>query len=142
MADPADLARVPLFASLSDGEREELAAWFEVRTVGAGVKLASEGAAGYAFYLLVDGSAVVTSGGTTVATFAPGDFFGEMAIVGDSRRSATVVTSSPAKLLVMFGTEFRRLQQAYPAIAAEFERVTEERRRELQQLGTDPSRED
>jgi voltage-gated potassium channel len=134
MANPADLSRVPLFDSLSEAEREELAAWFEVKTAGAGVKLASEGAAGYSFYVLVDGSAVVTSDGKTVATYAAGDFFGEMAIVDANPRSATVTTTSPSKLLVMFGTDFWRLQEAQPAIAAELERVARERRQELLRL--------
>jgi CRP-like cAMP-binding protein len=112
----------------------ELAAWFDVKTVGAGVKLASEGASGYSFYVLVDGSALVEAEGKTVATCSPGDFFGEMAILDASPRSATVTTTSPARLLVMFGTEFRRLQQSQPAIAAELERVTRERREELLRL--------
>jgi CRP-like cAMP-binding protein len=69
-----------------------------------------------------------------VATYAPGDFFGEMAILDGSPRSATVTTTSPARLLVMFGTEFRDMQQWQPTIAAELERVTRERRNELLQL--------
>jgi cAMP-dependent protein kinase regulator len=139
MADPSDLAAVPLFASLSEAEREELAPWFEVKTVGNGVKLAGEGASGYSFYVLVDGSAVVTSDGRTVATYVPGDFFGEMAIVDAKPRSATVTTTSPARVLAMFGTEFRRLQEAQPSIAAELERVARARRLELQQLESETS---
>jgi CRP-like cAMP-binding protein len=135
MVDPAELARIPLFGSLSESERHELARGFDVQTVGEGIKLASEGASGYSFYVLVEGSAVVEADGTTVATYAPGDFFGEMAILDGSPRSATVTTTSPARLLVMFGTEFRDMQQSQPTIAAELERVTRERRNELLQLG-------
>lgn len=134
MVDPAELARIPLFASLSESERQELARWFDVRTVGEGVKLATEGAAGYSFFALVEGTAVVEADGKTVATYAPGDFFGEMAILDGSPRSASVTTTSPARLLVMFGTEFRDMQQSQPAVAAELERVTRERRNELRQL--------
>ena len=134
MAAPDDLAGVPLFASLSEPERAQLAPWFEVRTVGEGVQLATEGASGYSFYILLEGSAVVTAEGTAVATYAPGDFFGEMAILEGGRRNATVSTTSPARVLVMFGTEFRSLQQAQPTIAAELERVTRERRDELLRL--------
>ena len=139
MADPSDLAAVPLFASLSEADREELAPGFEVKTVGNGVKLAGEGASGYSFYVLVDGSAVVTSDGRTVATYGPGEFFGEMAIVDAKPRSAPVTTTSPARVLAMFGTEFRRLQEAQPSIAAELERVARARRLELQQLGSETS---
>jgi CRP-like cAMP-binding protein len=137
MVDPAELASIPLFDSLNDDDRRELAAWFDVKTVSEGVKLASEGAAGYSFFVLVDGSAIVESDGTVVATYAPGDFFGEMSILEARPRSATVTTTSPSKLLEMFGTEFRRLQQTHPPIAAELERVTRERREELLQLANE-----
>lgn len=75
----------------------------------------------------------------TVATYGPGDFFGEMAIVDAKPRSATVTTTSPARVLAMFGTEFRRLQEAQPSIAAELERVARSRRLELQQLESETS---
>jgi CRP-like cAMP-binding protein len=134
MATVGDLVNIPLFDSLSEDDLEELATWFDVQTVGDGVMLASEGAAGYSFYVLIAGAAVVTSGDETVATYAPGDFFGEMAILGGTRRSATVTTTSPARLLVMFGTEFRRLEQTQPAIAARLEAVMRQRQEELLQL--------
>src|SRR5262245_48882300 len=137
MADPADLARVPLFESLSDGERAEVAPWFEARTVSPGVNLASEGASGYSFYVLLEGSAEVNANGRTVATYGPGDFFGEMALIDAERRSATVTTTSPARVLALFGTEFWRLQQSHPAVVAEVERVAHERRRELDELASE-----
>ena len=117
MANPADLTSIPLFAGLGDDERVELARWFEERTVGAGVRLCGEGTVGYSFFVLVDGSADVASGGEALGRLGPGDFFGEVAILGDGRRSATVMTTAPSKVLTMFGTEFRRLQSAQPAIA-------------------------
>jgi CRP-like cAMP-binding protein len=89
--------------------------------VAEGVKLCGEGAAGYSFFVLVDGSAVVTSDGTELARLGPGDFFGEVAILDGGRRTATVTTTAPGQLLVLFGTEFRQLQQAHPAIAAQLE---------------------
>jgi len=118
---PADLARIPLFASLDARELDELAQWFEPKTAGEGVKLCDEGASGYSFFVLVDGNARVTSNGTELATLGPGDFFGEVAILDGGRRTATVTTTTPARLLVLFGTEFRQLQQAHPAIAAQLE---------------------
>jgi len=142
MATVEDLAGVPLFESLSDDDRKELAGWFDVYTVGEGAKLVGEGAAGYSFYVLIEGSAVVTTDGITVATYAPGDFFGEMAILGEGRRTATVTATSPAKLLVMFGTEFRQLQSEQPAIAARLEEAMQQRRQELlehRSATTDPS---
>lgn len=134
MADVADLAGIPLFAPLTDEERAALAPWFESRSVSPGVALASEGAAGYSFYVLVDGAAVVTLEGETVATYGPGDFFGEMAILGGGRRHATVTTSEPSRVLSMFGTEFRRLEQELPHIGAVLEEAMRKRALELGEL--------
>ncbi|HEY7179216.1 MAG TPA: cyclic nucleotide-binding domain-containing protein [Gaiella sp.] len=117
MASPADLTEVPLFDDLDEGERIELARWFEERSVGPGVRLVGEGTVGYSFFVLVGGAAEVVSGDETLGQLVPGDFFGEVAILGDGRRSATVTTTEPSKVLAMFGTEFRRLQAAQPAIA-------------------------
>ena len=129
-----DLAAVPLFDSLTESELKELVGWFDVQTVGEGIKLAGEGSAGYSFYVLVEGSAVVTADGVTVATYAPGDFFGEMAILSGGRRTATVTTTSPARVLVMFGTEFRRMQDVQPAVAARLEEAMKQRQQELLDL--------
>jgi CRP-like cAMP-binding protein len=116
-----DLEGVPLFASLDDSQRAELACWFEKRSVDSGTCLTGEGTPGYSFYVLADGTAEVTSGDNRLATLGPGDFFGEVALLGDGRRSATVTTTAPSTVLAMFGTEFRRLADAQPAIA---ERIT------------------
>ena len=116
-----DLAAVPLFAGLEPDERATLAAWFEVQDVSEGVKLIGEGAPGYSFFILRDGTATVTIDRIEVRTLEPGDFFGELAILGDGRRTATVTTASPVRVLVLFGTEFRLLQQEYPELAAQIE---------------------
>jgi CRP-like cAMP-binding protein len=119
MAALDDLAGVALFDSLEDAQRQELARWFHVQTASAGVRLVGEGAPGYTFFVIVDGTAVVTADGDSLGTLGPGDFFGEIAILGDGRRTATVTSTSPVRLLVLFGTEFRQLEAAHPNIAAE-----------------------
>src|SRR5215475_7496980 len=113
-----DLAGIPLFDSLDTDDQASIATWFEVQDVSEGIKLTGEGASGYSFFVLLEGTATVTIDGIEVRTLGPGDFFGELAILGDGRRTATVTTASPAKVLVLFGTEFRRLQHDYPELAA------------------------
>jgi voltage-gated potassium channel len=120
-ATPDDLAGIPLFDTLEPAERTAIAPWFEVQDVSPGVKLTGEGATGYEFFVLRDGSATVTIDGAEVRALGPGDFFGELAILGDGRRTATVTTAAPSQLLVLFGTEFRRLQQEYPETAGRIE---------------------
>jgi CRP-like cAMP-binding protein len=127
VATAEDLATVPLFESLDEAQRSEVATWFDVRKAGDGVQLCGEGSAGYRFFVLTSGTATVTSGGADVGILEPGDFFGEVAILGSGRRTATVTTSSPTTLLVMFGAEFRRLEAAHPDIAARIREAMEER---------------
>jgi CRP-like cAMP-binding protein len=134
MAHVDDLAGIPLFAGMSDEERASLAEWFEVSDAGPGMSLVTEGASGYSFYVLVDGAAEVTVGDETVATYGPGDFFGEMAILGGGRRNATVTVTAPSRLLSMFGTEFRMLQEVQPDIAARLEETMRQRAAELDEL--------
>jgi voltage-gated potassium channel len=116
-----DLAGVPLFGDLEPDERDALSSWFEIQEVSAGVRLTGEGASGYSFFVLREGTATVTIDGNEVRALEPGDFFGELAILGDGRRTATVTTASPVRVLVLFGTEFRQLQQEYPELAAQIE---------------------
>ena len=126
-----DLTAVPLFASLDEAELQELASWFEAKQVSEGSTLIGEGASGYSFFILAEGSALVTTEGREVATLNSGDFFGEMSLLGDGRRQATVTATSPARVLVLFGAEFRRLQQDQPEIARQLEVAMRQRSAEL-----------
>jgi len=116
-----DLAGIALLDDLEPEELTKIAPWFEVQDVSPGVNLTGEGASGYSFYILSDGTASVTIDGVEVNTLGPGDFFGELAILGDGVRTATVTTTSPSRLLVVFGTEFRQLQQEQPDLASRIE---------------------
>jgi CRP-like cAMP-binding protein len=114
---PAELAQVPIFAALSTEELEAISRWFELRTASEDAVLVGERAAGYCFFVLQSGAAVVTRAGKELRRLGPGDFFGELAILGDGRRSASVIATEPVTLYVMFGTEFRRLEAEHPAVA-------------------------
>jgi CRP-like cAMP-binding protein len=130
-AGPSDLAAVPLFAPLSESELAEVAGWFEVKEVGAGVQLAGEGATGYSFFVIGDGGVAVTRSGVQLVVLGPGDFFGEIALLGSLRRTATVTTTQRSRILVLFGNDFARLRDGYPDVAAQLE-ATMRRRLERQ----------
>ena len=123
----ADLERIPLFASLSESELEELTEWFEVKSSVAGTQLIDERTGGYSFFALADGTARVTANDDELATLGPGDCFGEMALLGSGRRTATVTTTSPTTVYVMFGTEFHRLEDRHPEVVARIKALMRER---------------
>ena len=127
MGAAEELSQIPLFASLDDAQRRELAAGFGVKTAEAGSHLIGEGSRGYSFFVLLEGTADVTARGATIAQLRPGDFFGEIAIIAGGRRTASVTTTSRARLLVLSADEFRRLGEAHPAIAAQIEQTMHER---------------
>ena len=118
VATAEEIAAVPLFGSLTDDQLAELATWFHVQNASEGVRLVGEGAHGYTFFILTEGTAVVTSDGEGLATLGPGEFFGEIAILGDGRRTATVTSTTPVRLLVITGQSFKTLLEHQPPIAA------------------------
>ena len=117
---PAELASIPLFASLSEAEREQVAGWFEPRTAAEGCTLAGEGATGYCFFVLAEGQAAVSPNGSQLATLGPGDFFGEMALFDRSPRSATIQADSDTVLLVLDRAALAKMTEVSPRAAAAF----------------------
>jgi CRP/FNR family cyclic AMP-dependent transcriptional regulator len=125
--DPSDLSRVALFAGLDVPDQRVVATWLDVGEFEPGYKMTHEGASGYAFFVLHAGAADVVVGGNVVRTLGPGDFFGELSMLGDGRQTATVTVARPSTIWTMFGTRFRELQQQHPEIAAAIEKVAAER---------------
>jgi ATP-binding cassette, subfamily B, bacterial HlyB/CyaB len=114
---PEELRSVSLFAELGPTELEQVASWFDVEERDSGATLTQQGASGYAFYVLRDGTATVIQGDEEIRRLGPGDFFGELSIIGDGRRTATVKATSNVTVWNMFGTEFRNLEQHFPELA-------------------------
>ena len=123
----ADLERIPLLASLSESDLEELSDWFEVKSTVAEAQLIDERTGGYSFFVLADGGARVTANDDEIATLSPGDCFGEMALLGSGRRTASVTTTTPTTVYVMFGDEFRRLEQSHPEVVTRIKALMRER---------------
>ena len=100
------LAALPSLASLTPGEIASVAGVASLLSVGAGHLLTRQGRRGFEFFIVLSGSARCTVDGEEVARFGPGDFFGEMSLLDDGPRSATVESSTPMDLAVVDSREF------------------------------------
>jgi CRP/FNR family transcriptional regulator, cyclic AMP receptor protein len=114
--DVSRIQQVPIFVGLSDAQVAAIASRLEERHVDPGRHLTSEGAGGYFFFVIDSGEARVTKGDDIIATFGPGDFFGEAAIFKTTRRTATVIATSPVTVLAMFGADFAMLSDEIPEL--------------------------
>lgn len=122
------LKDVPFFSSLSKRELTEVAQQTDELDVPEGKSLAREGDFGHEFFVIVDGTAEVVRGDARLAELGPGDFFGEMALVGEERRMATVTAKSPMRVLVMTRESFRAIDRTMPAVHAGIVEAIEARR--------------
>ena len=111
------LKRVPLFAGCSKSELRELAKTADELDIREGTVLTREGRTGKEFFVLIDGTANVTTGGEKVAELKAGDWFGEIALITDSPRTATVTATSPGDILVITDRRFRSVVETMPSIA-------------------------
>jgi CRP/FNR family transcriptional regulator, cyclic AMP receptor protein len=125
--DEHSLRSVPLFESLSSDERRTIAQHADEIEVPEGTELVRQGDFAYEFFVLEEGTADVVRDGERVAELGPGDFLGEMGIVGKVVRNATVVTTSPARAIVMTEQAFRSMRTLNPAVAERIEAAVEER---------------
>jgi len=121
------LAAVPLFADLDRDELEAVASLGTEIEVDEGRELAKEGAVGSEAFLILSGSAVCTRAGEEIATFGPGDFFGEMALLVHGPRTATITTTAPTSVRAFHRTEFDSLLERSPKVGVKILRTTAER---------------
>jgi CRP-like cAMP-binding protein len=110
------IGRVPLFERCSKRELAEIASLADELSLPAGRKLAAEGAAGHEFVVIVEGAADVKRGGRVVNRLGCGDFLGEIALVTGQKRTATVTTTEPSRLLVLTAPAFRTLLRNQPSL--------------------------
>ncbi|MEN3282766.1 MAG: family transcriptional regulator, cyclic receptor protein [Solirubrobacteraceae bacterium] len=108
--DSRDVAAIPLFAGLSKDDQQVVAQYADEIDVPAGTKLAQEGRLAYEFFAIQDGTAQVTREGEPIADLGPGDFFGEIGLLGGERRMASVTATSPMRLVVLTGAQLRAME--------------------------------
>jgi CRP/FNR family transcriptional regulator, cyclic AMP receptor protein len=107
---------VPLFAECSRKHLNEIAGIADEIDLREGKELTTQGRPGREFFVLIDGTADVRKGNRRVNKMGPGDFFGEIALVTQRPRTATVVATSPVRALVITDRSFRTLLQHQPEI--------------------------
>jgi len=130
------LKRAPLFADLSRKELADLARVTEDLEVPAGEVLCKEGDTGREFFVIVEGETDVTSNGKRVAERGGGDFVGEIALLEDTSRTATVTAKTPLRLFVLTREDFRSLVRENPKVER---KVMQALARRVVELSRDPT---
>ena len=112
-----ELRQVPLFSALSQRQSRELAKQFKERTIPAGVQLTRQGEmSGVAFFVIAEGSAAVIVDGERVGAMGPGDHFGELAMINESERTATVEALTPMRCHTIQFWHFRAFAKKHPDV--------------------------
>ena len=111
------LKKVPLFAGLDNKELEQIASSMRERRFAAGDTVTKEGQGGVGFFIVEEGEAEVTVGGQDRGVVGPGDYFGEIALINDSPRTATLTARTDMLCYGMTPWDFRPLVESNSAIA-------------------------
>ena len=111
------LQQVPMFSACSKRDLGLVARRAEDVRVAAGKVLVNEGETGHEFFVILDGTARVTRHGKRVATLGPGSAFGELALLDQAPRNATVVAETPMELVVLGQREFAGIIDEVPGFA-------------------------
>jgi CRP-like cAMP-binding protein len=129
--DESRLRSIALFDSLSQDARRAIAQHADELDVADGTALARQGEFAYEFFVIEEGTADVLRDDERIAQLGPGDFLGEMGIVDHVVRNASVITTSPARVIVMSEQDFRSMARINPAVADRIKAAVEKRCRQL-----------
>jgi CRP-like cAMP-binding protein len=121
------LTAIPLFGALEADHLQALADVASEAEAQPGQTLATQGDFGHALYAIESGTADVSRDGEVVRTLGPGDVFGEVAVLKAGRRTATVVASSPMKLIAVFKRDVWALERSSPETSERLRRLVAER---------------
>ncbi len=112
-----DLKRVPLFSDLNQRQLDRLERLFRERRLEPGMSAVREGhMSGIGFFIVTEGTAIVTVGGEQVATLGPGDHFGELAMINESERTATVTAETQVVCLEIPFWDFKEFALKNPDV--------------------------
>ncbi len=125
--DANRLKSLPLFESVSDEDLERIAPFVSEVSVSEGKHLVDEGDYAYDFMAIEEGAAEVRRGDAVVAQLGKGDFFGEVGLLDTEKRTATVVATSPTRLITLDRWDLRRLEKTAPAAVERIRAAAAER---------------
>ena len=131
------LGNVSLFSECSKKELGQVASMMDERRVDSGTELTREGEEGDEFFVIAEGLAEAIIGKKRVGSIKPGSFFGEMALLDQGPRVATVTTKLPTRVLVLDSEGFGRVVRDSPSVALKVMKTLAER---LRALETSPTR--
>ena len=130
------LKRAPLFEGLSKRELTQLARVSEDMEIPAGTTLTKEGEIGHEFFVIVDGETQVKRKGRSLGTRGAGDFIGEIALLEQVPRTATVTAKTPLRVFVLTSTDFHHLLEVAPKVERKVLRTLAKR---VAELANDPT---
>ena len=110
------IRKAPLFSHVSKRQLEQIAQIADEIDLREGKEMTKQGSRGREFFVLLEGNADVKKNGRRINKLGPGDFFGEIALVSDTPRTATVTATSPVRALVITDRSFKRLLKDSPEI--------------------------
>jgi CRP-like cAMP-binding protein len=114
--DAQALKEIPLFGALNDDELELVALFAAEVSVSEGKHLVDEGDYAYEIFVIQQGEAEVKRAGETLAVLGPGNFFGEMGLLDNQQRNASVVAKTPMRLITLSHWDVNRLTKRMPGI--------------------------
>jgi CRP-like cAMP-binding protein len=126
--DAREVKLAPLFAGLDKRALEKVALLSETLDVRAGKQITSEGRLAWEFFVIEDGTADVVQDGAVIGTLGPGDFFGEVGLLGGGdRRTATVTATTPMQLIVLTAGRLATIEREMPGVSEQIRAALAER---------------
>jgi len=122
------IAAIPLFDGLAEADLAAVASAATEMEVAEGDRLATEGDFGHAMFAIESGTAEVSADGNQLAVLGPGDVFGEVAVMAAGRRMATVVATSPMRVIALFKRDVWALERKSPQAAERLRTLMDARR--------------
>ncbi len=129
MAHEEFLVRVPIFAGCTPAQIASISALAQDSYYQPGQIIVTQGTPGQAFYLILTGRVEILRDGTSLGAFGPGDFFGEMSLLDQAPRSATIRALEATSCLMLSSWDFRSLLEQQPGIAIKLLEVLSRRLR-------------